>query len=165
MDSKVSGMLKTVRLMPLTESAIAPFGAMIEAPAKAGERNFYTQWLGSERTGMTPRLHVNHVTEVTLPSGIDTLERHPYSAQIFVPLNVSRYVVVVAPNISDGSPDVENIHAFIAPGNAGIVYRRSVWHAGASVLDRPGSFSVMMWRNDSADDEEFVSLAQPIQLV
>jgi ureidoglycolate lyase len=157
--------MKTVRLTALTESAIAPFGAMIQAPAKAGERNFYTQWLGSERAGMTPRLHVNLVPEVKLPYVINTLERHPYSAQIFIPLDVSRYVVVVAPSSADSGPDVENVRAFVVPGTVGIVYRAAVWHAGASVLDKPGSFSVMMWRNDSADDEEFVSLEQPVQLI
>ncbi len=149
----------------MTDSAIAPFGALIQAPARAGERSFYTQWLGSARAGMTPRLHVNLVPEATLPYVINTLERHPYSAQIFIPMNISRYVVVVAPDGANGVPDVENVRAFVVAGTVGIVYRAGVWHAGASVLDKGGSFSVMMWRNDSADDEEFVSLEQPVQLI
>jgi ureidoglycolate lyase len=120
--------------------------------------------LGSQRAGMTPRLHTNHVTAAALPYTIDTLERHPYSAQIFIPLDVARYVVVAAPDAPDGGPDITRIQAFLAPGNLGIVYRQSVWHAGASVLDRPGSFTVLMWRNDSPDDEEFISLGHSIQL-
>jgi len=149
-----------MKLAPLTEAGIADFGAIVQAPAEAGVRNFYTEWLGSERAAMTPRLHVNKVSATTLPCSIDMLERHPYSSQIFIPLNVSRYIVVVAPE----GPDITRAQAFLAPGNVGIVYRQGVWHAGARVLDRAGSFAVMMWRNDSADDEEFISLAQAIEL-
>jgi ureidoglycolate lyase len=156
--------MKTIQLTPLTEAAIAPFGTIIQPPADPGDRNFYTALLGSQRTGMTPRLHVNLVSPSTLPYAIDTLERHPYSAQIFIPLDVARYVVVVAPYGLDGGPDITRVQGFLAPGNVGIAYRQSVWHAGASVLDRAGSFSVLMWRNDSPDDEEFVSLAQPVEL-
>jgi len=148
-----------MKLMPLTDAAFAPFGAIVQAPAEAGVRNFYTEWLGSERAGMTPRLHVNKVMASALPCSIDLLERHPYSSQIFIPLDVSRYIVVVAPET-----DITSVQAFLAPGNVGIVYRAGVWHAGARVLDRAGSFAVIMWRNDSADDEEFISLAQAIEL-
>jgi ureidoglycolate lyase len=157
-------MLKTVQLLPITDAAFAPFGTIIQAPVIPGQRNPYTAWLGSERAGMTPRLHTNHVSAAVLPYTIDTLERHPYSAQIFIPLDVARYIVVVAPEAPGGGPDVMRIQAFLAPGNAGIVYRQSVWHAGASVLDRPGSFAVLMWRNDTPDDEEFISLGQSIEL-
>jgi ureidoglycolate lyase len=153
-----------ITLAPLTETAIAPFGAIIQPPAEPGLRNFYTSWLGSERTGMTPRLHVNKVMATTLPCTIDTLERHPHSSQIFIPLDVTRYIVVVAPEAPNGGPDITRVQAFLAPGNVGIVYRQGVWHAGASVLDGPGSFAVLMWRNDTPDDEEFVPLAHKIEL-
>jgi ureidoglycolate lyase len=148
-----------MKLTPLTEAAIAPFGAIIQPPAETGVRNFYTSWLGSERCGMTPRLHVNLVQPSPLPYSIDTLERHPHSAQIFIPLDVERYIIVVAPD-----PDLTRAQAFLAPGNVGIVYKQGVWHAGATVLDRPGSFTVLMWRNDTPDDEEFISLPHPIQI-
>ncbi len=153
-----------MRLEPLTAAAFAQFGAVIEQPRQAGDRSFYTSWLGSERSGMTPRLHVNRLMPAQLPYSIDTLERHPYAAQIFIPLEVSRYVVVVAPDAESGGPDAARAVAFVAPGNVGVLYRQGVWHSGAAVLDGPGSFTVLMWRNDTADDEEFVSLEQAIEL-
>ncbi len=153
-----------IRLAPLTEAAMAPFGAVIKAPAQPGDRNIYTSWLRSERTGMTARLHMNLVSAAALPYSIDKLERHLHTAQIFIPLDVARYIVVVAPDAVSGGPDVTRLQAFLAPGNLGIVYRQGVWHAGASVLDRPGSFGVLMWRNDSSDDEEFVELGHAIEL-
>ncbi len=153
-----------LRLMPLTAEAFKPFGQVIEAPAMPNERRVYTRWLGSERRGMTPRLHVNRVNETLLPYLIEKLERHPHSAQIFFPVDVLRYILVVAPAADDGFPQVSAARAFVVPGDLGVVYASGLWHAGVTVLDRPASFSVLMWRNDSNDDEEFFQLASPLQV-
>ena len=156
--------ITSLHLAPLTAESIAPFGEMILAPAEVGERSFYTHWLGSERPEMTPRLHVNYVRASTLPMIIDALEQHPYSAQLFLPIDVARYLIVVAPSDELGNPDLAHAEAFLAPGNVGIVYRPEVWHAGAAVLDRPGSFGVLMWRNDTTDDEVFRQLSASLQV-
>lgn len=156
--------VRTLRLAPLTAESMAPFGEMILAPAEVGERSFYTQWLGSEGAEMTPRLHVNCLGASTLPLIVDTLEQHPYSAQVFLPIDVARYMIVVAPSDEMGNPDLAQSRAFLAPGNVGVVYRPGVWHAGAAVLDRPGSFGVLMWRNDTADDEVFRDLSASLQV-
>jgi ureidoglycolate lyase len=152
----------TLRLAPLTSDAFKPFGAVIEPPALPGERSFYTQWLGSSRSGMEPRLHVNHVPASSLPYAVEVLERHPYAAQIFLPLDVASYVIVVAPPALNGDPDTDKAQGFVASGTVGIVYAPGVWHAGMTVLARTGSFGVLMWRNDTDDDEEFFSLASPL---
>ncbi len=154
-----------VRLEPLTAAAFAGFGAVIEAPVEVGGRCEYSEWLGSGRAGMTARLHLNRLEPVALPRLIETLERHPYSAQVFVPLDVASYVVVVAAAGEDGTPDAGSAQAFLAPGNLGIVYAPGVWHAGAAVLEQAGSFAVLMWRNDTGDDEEFAPLAQPLEIL
>jgi ureidoglycolate lyase len=153
-----------MRLVPLTAEAISPFGSIVAAPATTSDRSIYTQWLGSARTGMTPRFHVNLLLPTELPYTIQVLERHVYSAQFFVPLDVANYVVVVAPTANDGSPDLGAVRAFLAPPNVGVVYAPGTWHAGATVLERPGSFAVLMWRNDSADDEEFLTLESPFEI-
>jgi len=154
-----------VGLRPLTAAAFAGFGAVIEAPVEAGGRCEYSDWLGSGRAGMAARLHLNRLEPVALPRLIDTLERHPYSAQVFVPLDVASYVVVVAAADEDGAPDAGSAQAFLAPGNLGIVYAPGVWHAGAAVMERAGSFAVLMWRNDTADDEEFAPLPIPLHIL
>ena len=151
-------------LEPLTPEAIAPFGAILSAPAALGERARYTDWLGSARPGMTPRLHVNHLPATVLPCRVSTLERHPWSAQCFFPLHVRRYIVVVAPTDAAGAPVLAAARAFLVPGEVGMVYRQNTWHAGATVLDQPGSFAVLMWRNDTDDDERFVQLEQTLEI-
>ncbi len=133
-----------------TEEAFAPFGAVIAQPQNIGERRMYSQWLGGE--GLSPVLHVNAVAPVVLPHRVSLLERHPHANQAFIPLDVSRYLVTVAPSDEAGKPRLDDLVAFLVPGNLGVVYGRGVWHAGACVLDRIGHFSVLMWRGKADDD-------------
>lgn len=147
----------------VTAEALAPYGTLISPPARPGERAFYTEWLGSTSPDATPRLHVNFVPHTALPCVISALERHPHAAQIFLPLAVSRYLIVVAPTLANGRPDVDKLEAFLAPGNRGVIYRANTWHAGATSLDSDGKFAVSMWRNDR-DDDEFQALDEELQI-
>lgn len=147
-----------------TPEELAPFCGLITPPATPGERVFYTDWLGSTSpTTATARLHVNHVTERQLPSTVARLEKHPYAAQIFLPLEASSYLAVVAPSLVNGLPDLAGALAFEVPGNVGILYRAGTWHAGAIALGGKAHFAVHMWRND-VDDDVFFELAEPIEI-
>ena len=70
---------------------------------------------------------------------LDVLERHRFSPQTFIPLEVSRYLVTVAPSDASGRPILSEVRAFIVGSGRGIVYRRGTWHSGMTVLDRPGA--------------------------
>ena len=148
---------------PVTVEAMRPFGALVEPPANAGDRALYTEWLGTTSAAATPRLHVNYVPETQLPCRITLLEKHPHGAQIFLPLEVSRYFIIVAPSLPSGLPDLAGVRAFIAPGKVGVVYRANTWHAGATALDDKGHFAVNMWRNDM-DDDVFFDLEEPLEI-
>jgi ureidoglycolate lyase len=139
----------------------APFGALIDRPTEAGQRQFYSTWLGGD--GIAPVFHVNHVPAASLPVTLSKLERHPHAAQCFLPLDVSRYLVTVAPSLPDGAADLAGLRSFLLPGNLGVIFARGVWHAGASVLDRAGAFAVLMWRG-APDDDVFAEIP-PTQLV
>ena len=90
-------------------------------------------------------------------SRVDRVECHPHAAQLFVPVAVSRYLVVVMPSDETGAPDPARAEAYVVPGTTGVVYRPGTWHAGISVLDEEGSFLVAMWRGGE-DDDVFVSV-------
>jgi len=145
----------------------APFGTLIHRPDTAGQRQFYSDWLGVEKDGLAPVFHVNRMEPASLPMQVGKLEKHPHAAQSFVPLDVSRYLVTVAPSLADGAPDLDAIVSFELPASVGVIYAPGVWHAGASVLDRTGSFAVLMWRGASDDDVftdiEVVTLLAPIE--
>jgi ureidoglycolate lyase len=95
---------------------------------------------------------------------IAALERHPHSTQSFVPIRVGRWIVLAAPTLPDGNPDVANIRAVVAGPEDAICIGRDVWHAGLTVLDRPAEIAMMMWKADAGDDGILYELKTPITL-
>jgi ureidoglycolate lyase len=140
----------------LTQSAFAPYGEVLAAPETPG-REYFDSSLASRRADAWPSLSlVLKLPIPRLPIDADLLERHEFSSQTFVPLDVSRWLIVVCPHAPGGGPDVSRALAFLAAPDQGITYRMNVWHHGLTVLDRPARFAVLMWRNGTARDEEFV---------
>lgn len=137
--------------IPADAAAFARFGTLVEKPEVAGERRMFSEWLPAQ-DGLALQFHLNHVAPTRLPSPLSQVERHPHSAQVFLPVDVSRYLVVVMPRMADGAPDLLHAVCFEVPGSVGVIYRRDVWHAGMMVLDRPGSFAVLMSRGAQDDD-------------
>lgn len=135
--------------------AFAPFGTFVTPPARHGERAFFSAHLGGGGAGAKPVLHVNKVPAVMLPYQISTVERHPKAGQVFLPLDVSRYLAVVMPSDPAGDPVPNLTQAFLVPGTMGVIYHPEVWHASAAVLDRTGNFAVLMWRRGDESDDEF----------
>ena len=76
-----------------------------------------------------------------LPLEVKLLERHEFSSQTFVPLDVGRWLVVVCPHAPLGGPEVAHGRALIAGPDQGISYRMNTWHHGFTVLDWPGRFA------------------------
>ena len=137
--------------------AFAPFGTFIDVPARVGERRSYSNWL-TPVVGLTPQVHTNRVPPSALPLSIARVERHPHAAQVFVPLQVTRYVVTVLPSDAQGRPDPAGARAFVLPGTLGVAYRAGVWHSGVTALDGESSFVVLMWRG-AEDDDVFAGIA------
>ena len=140
----------------LTQEAFAPFGDVIDLPSEPG-RHYYDDALGNLRPGARPSLSVS-LKPPTLdrPLRAELLERHEFSSQTFVPVDVGRWLIVVAPHGREGGPDLGGVRAFIATGRQGVTYRANTWHHGLTVLDRPGRFAVFMWLDGGKGDEEFV---------
>jgi len=141
---------------PLTKEAFAPFGDVIDVPDVAG-RTYYEDALGNLRDTAHASLSVSLKVETQdRPLRSDYMERHEFSSQTFMPLDVERWLIIVAPHAGAGGPDVSGMKAFIATGKQGVTYRPDTWHHGLTVLDRPGRFAVFMWRDGGKGDEEFV---------
>ena len=150
--------LRSVRCQPSDPHAFAPFGTFITPPTGYGERAFFSEHLGGDGAAAEPVLHVNKVRAVSLPHALAQVERHPRAEQVFLPLDVSRYLAVVMPSDAAGNPMPDQAQAFLVPGNVGVIYHANAWHAGAAVLDRPGNFAVLMWRRGDDGDDEFRSI-------
>lgn len=150
---------------PLTAAAFAPFGDVLAPPAERG-RDYFDGGLGNARAGARPSLSMSRVAPLAqLPLRATMLERHEFSSQSFVPLDVARWLVIVAPPAPQGGPDAAKARAFVAGPGQGITYHVGTWHHGLTVLDREARFAVFMWRDGSQGDEEFVPLAAPFDVV
>lgn len=153
--------MRTIVAAPITPESFAPFGDVLACPADPG-RDYFDGGLANGRPDVPASLSLSHVAPIgEMPLRVRQLERHEFSSQSFVPLDVARYIVIAAPKAPGGGPDVENVRAFVVPGNIGITYHIDVWHHPMVVLDRPGRFAVVMFRDGGQRDEEFVPVPEP----
>ena len=91
---------------PLRAEDFSPYGDVLEAPAEPG-RTYFNDGLGNGRAGAKPSLSVSHVLPLAaLPLRATQMERHEFSSQTFLPIDVGRWIVVVAPKTATGGPDV-----------------------------------------------------------
>ncbi len=154
--------MRRIACVPLTAAAFAPFGEVIERPTDFG-RVYFSDALANGRSGAKPSLSLSQSRPFEGAELEATkMERHEFSSQSFVPIDVSRYIVIVAPHGEDGRPDSARLQAFLARGDQGVTYGMNVWHHPMTVLDRPSKFAVFMWLDGGKGDEEFVDLPAPI---
>lgn len=145
----------------LGAEAFAPYGEVVAAPETPG-RNYFGGSLANLRPGARPSLAVALLAPLaSLPLKVTRMERHEFSSQTFIPLEACRYLVVVAPRSAGGGPDARKARAFLAGPGQGVTYRADTWHHPMSVIGWPARFAILMWRDGSAGDEEFVGLDAP----
>jgi ureidoglycolate lyase len=143
---------------PLTPEAFAPFGDVIDLASAPG-RFYHDAALGNRRPQASASLSVALKAETPdRPLESQMMERHEFSSQTFIPVEVGRWLIVVAPHAAQGGPDMAEARAFVADGRTGVTYKANTWHHGLTTLDRPGRFAVFMWKAGS-QDEEFVPVA------
>lgn len=149
------------RIERLSQDAFAPFGELVRAPEVPGRSDFSGP-LGSRAPQSAPSLFTVRVTPQSMPLSMVMLERHPFSSQTFIPLDVERYLVAVAPT-ADDLPDLARLKVFTVDGDTGVTYRTGVWHHPMATLDREGTFAVFMWTCGSPEaDTEFADFDRPL---
>src|SRR5262245_50737468 len=119
--------MRTLVTEPLTPEAFAPFGQVLQTP-RGGDANSNqgtavrldrVATLLSTRTGCPPNLAMIRALPQPLPLKLRLMERHPCSSQAFIPLQCSRYLVVVAPSSAAGRPEWAGLRAFVATQGQG----------------------------------------------
>jgi ureidoglycolate lyase len=157
----------------LSSGAFAPFGDVLTADDGLGgtvanqgsavRRDWITS-LVNQRPDARANVALFRSTPRQLPFSIQLLERHPASSQLFAPLRVERFVVVVAPTLANGQPDVTRIHCFVAGPAQAINYRAGTWHHPLIVLDSVADFLMIAYEAQSAGDCEEFHLSAPAVL-
>jgi ureidoglycolate lyase len=150
---------------PLTPEAYAPYGSVIAAgigagkPANQGTARRFDHLVELEnlRTGATPNVCVFRSTPwMERPIPIRLLEKHPLSTQVFVPMNATRFLVVVA--LGEDLPDLSTLAGFVATGAQGISYRPGVWHHPLIALDAETDFACVVFEDGGSGDCQTVHL-------
>lgn len=141
--------MRTLIHEPLTKTAFAPFGEVIEAE----NSEFFLINNGSTRryhrlaTVQTAQpedqviISIFRATALPRPLTITLLERHPLGSQAFMPLREKPFLIVVAPPAD--SPDSTAVRAFISSGRQGVNYHRGVWHHPVLCIEAEDDFLVI----------------------
>ena len=157
----------------LTREAFLPFGDVVLAEraditpvmvnfGTAARRN-HAGSLVNERPQARPNLATFRCEPWSrFPVLAESMEKHPRSSQLFVPMKVERYLVVVAPG--DGAPDIEGLRAFVAMPGQGVIYGPGVWHMPLIVFGTPAEFVMFVWEDDTAEDCVVAKLAEPVEI-
>lgn len=148
---------------PLTPSAFEPFGQVFTAPEQPGRGRNMAQ-LENLRPEAPPILSVFHVKPSQLPLTIDNMERHEFSSQSFMPLDVVNYLAVVAPPNSEGKLDPNEICAFVVRGDQCLNFYANIWHYSLTTLGGAGRFATLTWQDGGKGDTVFVPLEDPIEI-
>ncbi|WP_431281451.1 ureidoglycolate lyase [Humitalea sp. 24SJ18S-53] len=155
--------MKPIALQDLTAQAFAPYGEVLVAPREAG-KSYFDGRLANLRAGVPPSLFLTHKLPLqgnTLR--VVTMERHRYSSQSFMPIGPAHWLALVAPHAASGGPDMSRAEAFLARPGQGVTFAADCWHHPMTVMQAPAQFIVFMWRDGTADDEEFVPV-EPFDL-
>jgi ureidoglycolate lyase len=156
--SPIEVVLRTLETTPLSATLFVPYGNVVgfdphNARVVNGGHALRADTAAElEGIGGSPVLAIYRAERQDLPLRLTTLERHPFSSQVFVAINVPRFLVVVAPANAEGLPDADRAHAFVGVAGQGINYRPGVWHAPITALDQPGDFMMLMWERGTKED-------------
>jgi ureidoglycolate lyase len=146
--------MRLIRPQPLTASAFAPFGEVLEASGdfrliNAGlcKRHHDRAQLDFGADGRAG-ISIFNADPRALPYAFDLIERHPDGSQAFLPMTQHPFLVIVATG-----PDATPL-AFITNGAQGINLHRGIWHGVLTPLHAPGLFAVVDRIGTTANLEE-----------
>ncbi len=147
-------------IVPLTKSAFASFGDVIEADPAAmryinsGTTERFHALAAAEAVGEGARVIINlfRGQPRAFPYDIGMMERHPLGSQSFSPISGRPYLVVVSED-EDGRPGRPRV--FLARGDQGVNYRRNVWHHPLMSLSFVSDFLVVDREGPGNNLEEY----------
>jgi ureidoglycolate lyase len=147
--------------MPLTAAAFAPYGEVFGAPDAIGSKSADWPVPGFDHAKFC--LSISRRAPAKLPFTTQIMERHLQSQQIFFPLRISRFLVLVAPG-GGAAPDLDRLVAFIGQAGQALNYRIGTWHHPFTVFDAEAEYASLMFKDGSPRDEEFVDLPRPLHI-
>jgi ureidoglycolate lyase len=152
-------MTRTIRPLPLTPGAFAPFGEVLAAegaPDRIINAGLCGRWHDRARISFDDAgragISVFDAVPRALPYAFRLVERHPLGSQAFVPMTLNPFLVIVAPDVG-GTPGTPV--AFLTTPGQGINILRNTWHGVLTPLHSPGLFAVIDRIGEGNNLEEF----------
>jgi ureidoglycolate lyase len=148
----------TLKPEPLTKTAFAPFGEVIELEGAHhyginqgfAERFHKLAEADTAAEGGSAIISIFVADPRPSPVKIELMERHPISSQAFYPLQDRDWLVVVA----EDPLTPNSLRAFRASGKQGVNYARNVWHHPLLVLDPASRFLIVDRKGPGKNLEE-----------
>ena len=164
---------KRIEAPPLTREAFQPFGDVVLADRPditpvmvnfgTATRLNHAGSLENKRPHAHPNLATFRCEPWSrFPVLAESMEKHPGSSQLFVPMKVERYLVVVAPGTD--APEIEGLRAFVALPGQGVIYGAGVWHMPLIVFGTPAEFVMFVWEDDTKEDCVVARLVEPVEI-
>jgi len=158
--------MSTIIIEPLTASAFAPFGQVIEIegahhyPINAGMTERFHDLAKVELGGVhaRPLISIFRGQPYALPLSLTLVERHPLGSQAFYPLSATPWLVIVAED-EGGSP--VRLRAFAPTVGQGVNIAMNTWHGVLTPLEQEADFIVVDRGGDGNNLEEFVFPTPP----
>ncbi len=152
----------------LSREAFALYGSVIEAAgvpvdiinAGTTRRHSDLARLDLLASGSDPVISVYEASARVFPLQLLKLERHSQASQVFLPLGLHRFIVVVAPGAQ--APQWDRTVAFLSEPGQGVCLRRGCWHHGLIALSDGARFAVIEggnYRNDTVESDA------PLQII
>ena len=136
-------MMRIIHTEPLTQTAFAPFGDVLEAsgtPDKLINQGLcgrFNDRATLDLAGARAGISIFQAQPRSLPYSLELVERHPEGSQAFLPMSQHPFLVIVTQSL-DATP-----RAFLTNGAQGINLHRGTWHGVLTPLHPPGLFAVV----------------------
>jgi ureidoglycolate lyase len=157
--NKRHAVTETLEILPLTRSAFAPYGEVIEADPSTmrlinnGTTERYHAVAAPVGVGDRLVFNIFRGQPRQFPYSVGMMERHPYGSQSFMPLSGRPFLVGVSAD-DGGRPGKPQI--FLARADQGVNYFANTWHHPLMVLGEVSDFLVVDRDNTGANLQEFV---------
>ena len=139
---EVATKLKILHPTPLTATAFAPFGDILDTSGphrliNQGQCRRFHDLALIDTQDAPPGISIFQAEPRALPYRFDLIERHPQGSQAFIPMTQHPFLVIAA--TSPGHTP----RAFLTNGTQGINLHRGTWHGVLTPLHAPGLFAVI----------------------
>jgi ureidoglycolate hydrolase len=128
---------------------------LLERPDAAERQNFAAS-IRNLRDAAKTNVALIRASPLT-SDAVMTMERHRHSNQLFAPIDVDDYVVLVGSG--DSAPAPMSLRAFRVDGRQAINYHPGTWHMNMATLRRAGVFVMLVHEDGGPEDCDFCTIA------